>query len=722
MFIQKKVNKDFVAILLILIFGVYCLFPLLQTGFISDDAYSSQLRGMLIQKDLTLHESILEQISEWIFTSGRILILDWYMTYCLYYVTQDTIVVKSITISIITIGALFFYFFTKRETGSRLIALFASLLLPIFFQFRLWHDPILAFTFLIPIIFALSMGSLVLFQRYLDHENKLLYFSAVLVYLTALLMYEIGYSLCFLFFIVAYARKQKIIYSLKISLPFIGMVILILLTVLLIRIFIVKNNFSGSTYPGAELHLDINKLLTAFLIQVSSSFPLSYSLFAKPGVSAKFQVSDFIFLSFFFVGAASLIYKLGKSTAPIRFASWMASGAVLLFIPAALSSLSGHQDELISAGYGYGYITVYIQYFGACIFVVSLITLIAKKVHGRWLMVLAIFLSLLLTIVAGKNLKLNRGVALKSNEFYVYPRQLLQSALEAGIADEVKEGAFLFRTMRFPSDWMWFYTTVTGKNFITCDFVDTKAYSLCVSKLNENKFNNVQSSFSATNKGFEIIDMSQKEAWTLSYNFQKENGNSGRVILGKIDSIVQNRNTKTPIQLIVKKVNVYDLKSNTVQRIDLKDKPINFLKLIEEQTADMSEVHQLNWESLRVDAVDFEWLGKVHPREGSNKNNLRWSSGEAKLVVHNIAGGTKRVVINMELRSPTSQKSVMMVQLKGQNEKIAMSQIPVMYSKIINLNNETIEINFISDANPIANGDPRNIVFGIFNMELFEIK
>lgn len=311
----------------------YNLVILLKTGFISDDAYSSQIRGVLLQEGITLHQRIINEVLGWITGSGRILILDWYMTYGLYYVTQDPVVVKSITIAIVLFGVWFFYLFSKKETGSEQLALLACVLMPIFFQFRLWHDPILAFTFLIPIIFTLSMGALVLFQKYLDQGGIFFYVSAILVYLTALLMYEIGYPLCLLFLIVAYARQHNLVKSIKWSLPFTGLVALFFIVSASIRMILIKNSVAGSTYPGAELHLNFGKLISAFAIQVSSSFPLNYYLFAKPGVPTKLYALDFVFLSLFLVGIAMLIYKLGKSTKPLQLASWLACGVVFLLIP-----------------------------------------------------------------------------------------------------------------------------------------------------------------------------------------------------------------------------------------------------------------------------------------------------------------------------------------------------------------------------------------------------
>jgi hypothetical protein len=75
----------------------------------------------------------------------------------------------------------------------------------------------------------------------------------------------------------------------------------------------------------------------------------------------------------------------------------------------------------------------------------------------------------------------------------------------------------------------------------------------------------------------------------------------------------------------------------------------------------------------------------------------------------------------MELRMPSAQSSKLTVLLDGKKETISMGEIPIKYSKLIKLEKDYTEMKFISDAQPIANGDPRNIVFGIFNFKIVEL-
>lgn len=714
-----------VAILLLVIWVIYYLAVLLKTGFISDDAYNSQVKGMILQQGVSLNDRILSEITGWMKGSGRIMVLTWYMTYGVYYFTQDPVVVKAINIAIILSGILLFYIFSARETGSSGLALLACLILPSFFQFRYWHDPILAFTFLIPMSFALTIGALVLFQKYLDHGRLRYYIIAACLYLMALLMYEISFPFCLLFLLIAYARSHNVIKALKQSFAFTGLGGFLLGISAVFRLYFIKNsNYLQSTYPGAELQTDPGKLISAFEIQTFSSVPLSYFFFNKENLALILYGLDYLFLALFWIGLLALIYKIGTNIlSPVpKLASWLACGAILLFMPAALTSLSGHQTELIQMGYGFGYIPVYLQYFGLCTFVVALLAFIATKTKGSGLIVLAIVVSAGITLMAGLNLGLNRAVAFKTNETYKYPRHLLKTALQAGLADEMKDGAFLFRTMRYPSDYTWFYSTITGKKFEACELTDSGAntgdtYKACITKIRSSStVNDLMPN--SVNKGVEVLDLRKQKSWILSYNFEKQSGETGRVILGKVDRIVQNVKSKTLIQVVVSQIRIYDLKQNQVQNFNFENSPINFLKIVANQTLDMTEVEPLDKALLLAGDIDFEWIGNIYGREGTDASNLRWSSGSAILALHNMSDKPKRIELTMELGTPTTPTSQLSVEYSGQTEIVTLEPIPKGYSKILFLAPGQTEVKFTSNAKPIQNGDPRNIVFGVFNFKI----
>ncbi len=713
-------NREVLGIVLLVIWIIYSLAALLKTGFISDDAYNSQIKGRIIQDGITLGDRIFEEMAGWLLGSGR-LMLSWAMTYSLYYYTQDPVTVKAIAVAVNTTVILLFYVFAKRETGSWRVALVACLLVPVCFQFRLWHDPILAFTLLMPITFALVMGALVLYQKYLDGSDRRFIVAAACVYVVAVLMYEIAVPLCVLFVVLAFARLRSVVGALINSLPFTGAAAMLMAVSAAFRLYLIKAG--ESTYPGAELHLDPHKLLTAFSVQTVASIPLSYFHFMQDRPALVLHRGDYAALVLFGLGLAALVYRIGREAVLPHWSnwlSWMGCAAMLLFLSAGLTSLSGHQDELIQAGFGFGYLPVYFQYFGLCMFVASLIWIVASRL--RWPIALAIF-SLLVgagsATVAGVNLGLNRAVVAQSNQTYKYPRALLNAALKAGIASDMQEGAFLLRNMRFASDHTWALTLATGKTFDVCDPGDAAIIKGCLERMRPPHAR--LKAVASPDPKLAVTDAREGDVWTLSYNFDKKTGRTGRVLLGRVERVVTDSEGGAIAQLLVRDIRIYDLKLDQVRTLVL-PAPVNFLHVIEEESEDMTEARPVASVLQPADDVDFQWLGRVYARDGNSANNLRWSSGDATLALHNFSGTPQTVAISMGLGIATAGTSTVVINYLDHAEKVAVKQVPVDYRKTLVLKPGRTEIRFSSDAPEIQNGDPRHIVFGVFNFKLMPVK
>ena len=113
--ISKK--TDVLVITLIVLWAIYNLAVLLKTGFMSDDAYNSQIRGQILEQGVSLNDRILSETIGWLKGSGRLMVVTWYMTYGLYYYTQDPVIVKSINIAISLAEFYAFIYFQKGKPG-----------------------------------------------------------------------------------------------------------------------------------------------------------------------------------------------------------------------------------------------------------------------------------------------------------------------------------------------------------------------------------------------------------------------------------------------------------------------------------------------------------------------------------------------------------------------------------------------------------------------------
>ena len=114
------------------------------------------------------------------------------------------------------------------------------------------------------------------------------------------------------------------------------------------------------------------------------------------------------------------------------------------------------------------------------------------------------------------------------------------------------------------------------------------------------------------------------------------------------------------------------------------------------------------------DPVTFSWSDSVYPMEGDADNNLRWTTGFAELKIFNLSDEKKKVNYSLSVSSPTGRSSVITV--NNQEFKLAPgAHLPITNSVIVG--KEPFKLEIFSDDLPIDNGDPRNIVFGIFNFK-----
>ena len=132
--IQSKYSGVFFH-LLILIWVVWILYPLLNTGLMSDDAYNSQISGKILTEGSTLWYKIREESVGWAVGAGRIYPLNYIYLYVFYYFDPNVFLVKSITLSIICIDVLLFSKIIRTLTRNQNLAYLCAFLVPLFFRF-----------------------------------------------------------------------------------------------------------------------------------------------------------------------------------------------------------------------------------------------------------------------------------------------------------------------------------------------------------------------------------------------------------------------------------------------------------------------------------------------------------------------------------------------------------------------------------------------------------
>ena len=700
-------NADHLFYSILLIWYFLFLWPLTYSSFISDDAYNSQIHGILIDKDISLYEHILNSLKEWLSQSGRFLFSFIYV-FPLYYFVSSTFVIKIINILLITFSACLYYFYLKTIKNSPELSKVIVLFLPIFFQFREWHDPILAFTFLLPMVFILGITSLIFYEKFLKTGTKNLYLISTLSYTLSFLFYEVGIIFLIIIFIKEFFEK-----NLSFKEIFIRNRLKIIITLLIILISIYFRLFGKNydPYLGSVLNLNFINFAKAFFIQLASAIPLSYSLI-NMNLSNLFiglKITDVLnFLFFFFVTLFTLRFIL-QINHSLLIKNLINISLSLFILPAFIIALSGHQQELIVAGFGYGYIVLFIQYFGLSGLIVIGIYKLFQFTNKNIIiyLIISIFLSLILFITYFSNNK----VIEETNKFYMYPKNLISNALtNDDIKMKLSSSTYIFRVMNYPSDYKWSYMSLLKKKINICD-LNKKHDNECVENiLIDNKLEKKLLIFPDNN--FHKIIFYEDQIFLTYYenNFETKKSNNNIFLVTPIKEMIIKSQNNSLVEAFSDHFYIYDSSLNktiplkTNNQIKLSDNNLNQL---------------LNNHTPKNDSFVINWFGN-YPMDGDSKNNVRWSKRKSYFEVLNTSLSSEiSLNFNFLLNVPSNDFKFFEVFIGNKKEIIKIkSHITPINKKIIIKPGRSVRVSFNYKGDKISNGDPRDIYFGYNNFNI----
>jgi hypothetical protein len=730
----------------------------LSSGFISDDSYHSQIRGLLIFNDMTFWQEVWDRIAAGLSEAGRFRPVNWIYLYGLYYITQDLLLMKSLTLLIICIDVLLFSRIIRTFTGSQNLAYLCAFLVPLFFQFRFWHDPILAFTFFLPMMCMLLFVSILFLTAYFEKKKKSYLICFVVVYFVSLLAYEITYSFifCYVAIIFFYSwRKEsyKVITSIA------------LLTLLHIGIgnyFHMGESPSSleGEYLGSKLQLDIIGIIHALYIQATAAIPLSWK-FANAPFHQKFYeigIENLILYATFATLFCTALFKFDKNSLNKNIIYKILFFSLCTFLgPALAIAASGHQKELIDAGFGYGYTPVFIQYFGLCVLILFLLLSIKDLSSGpHYKKIFFVLIWLVVFSVGAITREENILIVKESNKFYKYPRELLGESIKNGLLDDVGEEDLILRNYRYPSDFYWFYAMKTNRKINVCGLNIQHEFPYCLfepyevakvltcssckrqtiansnSQLAISMKEAIKSKFDEGLSREEVVNYfakkygksilideplstkgSQSKVYALSY-FLGKNYQSGSVIIAEIEDTILIDDV--PVELLFKNFKIYNSHDKSLTMYTSQQE-YDFLKVASLEADLISTSYRLS--QFYADDISLGYKN-FHLREGDTQNYLRWSSGQSSIIVYNKTNTIIRRGISFDLIRPDSRPAI--ITIEDDEETYVFT---VDHHRNINLQlNIKPGVNYIkfsSDAVPVDNGDPREIVFGISNYHLEDV-
>ncbi len=533
--ILKK--NDLLLLFFILIYTLYALFPLLNTGYFADDVLNvtanadAELLGMNILQ-LSWHI----WFDRWFLELGRIFPFAFY-AYTVFAVVKSLLLYKIITLIVVFLDILAFGYLVRLLFGSKHFSYLLMLTVVSFFQFRIAHDPILAFHFMLPLVLLEILVSLIFFKKYLlDNKKRSLILSAVL-YLIALLTYEITYVLCALHFIVALAQPLEQQFKRTVSTVLITSIkrswVFLALSLLMITLSI----YFRASIPfekGNPYALDFEPLVYCItvLIQTAGSIPLLYffnnkHFFSFKEVVAHLDFADIIITCLY----GYLLFSISK-TIPRLKNLWALGlfGFTLMVFPAIMISTSAkHQATPI----GTSYLQVYLEYFGAIsIFAFFIVLLNRHFISKRTLItqkIIAIGFISIVSSISLLNILCNRLVAEQMNLYGYRQMAIIECALTNGLIDDIPEGATILTDSESAWDRREYYFWLLGKKY---EIVSTASYMKTLAKNLSDSTNTKENQNKVVAQHFQ-----DKAIYILKY-YNYTDKKRGVALFGRINEVI----------------------------------------------------------------------------------------------------------------------------------------------------------------------------------------
>jgi hypothetical protein len=472
-FIRENFQIIFLSFFAFFIVFVF-LTPVLNSGYIADDSLNSLVKGTIDLNHQTIFVQVYGKIVYFLQYSGRFVPIAAFYPVIFYFITNVFLYKLSILLFTI-LDIILFCFFIFRLTKIKSVFIIVPLLIPIFIQFRNYHDPILGYNLLLQILFFFILSALLLLQNYFYCNKKIYLFLSAVFFELALLTYEIAFCfiLLFLLLILTDGEQKSTTDKIKLFLVYI-IALFIPLIVILSRQFLFKTVVNS--YNGTIFSSEILKCISTFVIQTIGAFPFSYYFF-NPGGIFKNQILDnsqyvlifvlFILYFVFFYYAA--IYLLGeilkmRNENRVNYGHLLLWGFALLVLPSFLVSVSQkYQNELVL---GWAYLPVFISYFGLLLIVFGLFLYLMQNFKNfRHIKIILLILALTFSGLTVFNYSHNLTVVGYSNMEWFYPRSIIENGIHAGLLNKIPPNSTLIVESYYPWDSTSFYYQNSGISF-----------------------------------------------------------------------------------------------------------------------------------------------------------------------------------------------------------------------------------------------------------------
>jgi len=428
-----------------LILNLLFLLPLMKTPFLGDDSWcESTIRGFMELTNTSLGQLCWAVEKDYL-KGGRWYPLVTYYYPLFYFASRETY--KALVIGLILVNVMQLGVLVRSITRSQSMAIMAMLMPPLFFQLRLYHDPILSYYGLMQLETAFILGSLSCFLRYLLTEKRGWLWGSAALYGLNLLTYEAFYGVIVAYPLLAYYQWRKWISSkmAKALIPFIGLAVVNVLVMMTLR------SLYTVSYEGNHLNLTAWTWGLTFAKEALGALPLSYFTTFPETVSAIFEALSPGALVFISVASVALYLWVcrwfkadrGAKVESERLSTLALLGLTLWITPCIIiSGAVKYQQEL---RWGLAYLPVYVSYFGVMMLAVAAIQSLSQLItqHLRLRSVVSIASAALLVCVFTLNCATNLYVIDAYRTAELRPRLLVETAMKNGLFRSMPQGSYL---------------------------------------------------------------------------------------------------------------------------------------------------------------------------------------------------------------------------------------------------------------------------------------
>jgi hypothetical protein len=412
----------------------------LRTGWLGDDAADATLRGALEVSGQSFGSFLWSLVESTVEGGGRLFPVSIFQSFSLIYLVDDLLAYKIVLLALVALSSVAFWWLLRELGVGRSAAALVVLVASLGLQFRDFHDPVLAYRGILPLVQVEVCTALVLHLRYAQGGRAALRWLSVGIFGVSCLHYESVVLLAALFPLMTWVQGRRPRPSLTLASPQ-----LVLSGALLLLGAWLRAGADVAANPYAP-RLEPSAVLETLAHQVSAALPLSYvlldetTLFEPRRTTVLADVGTLDVLVGLVVGAAvvSLLARASRRSGGLPTSRAVAVGLtswVLLALPIAVATR--YQAELRP---GVGYLPVFNETFAMGSVVVAMGLAAVSRLRGRTAALLIAILGVGSAAVATVGHQANDVVAARLERLKDL-REAIERATQDGLLDSVPSGS-----------------------------------------------------------------------------------------------------------------------------------------------------------------------------------------------------------------------------------------------------------------------------------------